>query len=48
MYILANLKNRLVLLLRILIQNRMLLVLEVFRIILKMTKQIRLSSLSKM
>nr|DAE29170.1 MAG TPA: hypothetical protein [virus sp. ctx9V1] len=48
MYILANLKNRLALLLRILIQKRMLLVLEVFRIILKMTKQIRLSSLSKM
>nr|DAQ65017.1 MAG TPA: hypothetical protein [Bacteriophage sp.] len=48
MYILVNLKNRLVLLSRILIRNRMFLVLEVFRIILKMMRQIRLGSLNKM
>nr|DAU52474.1 MAG TPA: hypothetical protein [Crassvirales sp.] len=48
MYILVNLKNRLELLPRILIRKRMFLVLEVSRIILKMTRQIILNSLSKM
>nr|DAV23761.1 MAG TPA: hypothetical protein [Bacteriophage sp.] len=47
MYILANLRNRLELLLRILIQKRMFLMLEVFRIILKTTSQTKQNSLSK-